>query len=219
MRNRASAHFSRLLPPMLLRYCYMIRFTLLFLLVFLYACSDDRTSRSLPDARDESALMNKTAPRPNPWKNNGCALVSENDIRRLFGIDPQAASLNTRSLPDQAFCLRTWNKPDWKERESQNEIKGAEYREPHNRLVVQVFDYGTDLMCAQQFEMLRRDRRDTYDKDVKGIGEDGLWSTGTLTLLVKKEHLALSVSLEYTDNPMDNLPKATEVAQVALSKM
>ncbi|MFN4081082.1 MAG: hypothetical protein ACK4NS_09285 [Saprospiraceae bacterium] len=197
----------------------MIRFTLLFLLGFLYACSGDRTSRALPDAHDEPALANKTAPRPNPWKNNGCALVSENDIRRLFGIDPQAALLNTRSLPDQAFCLRTWNKPDWKERESQNEIKGAEYREPHNRLVVQVFDYGTDLMCAQQFEMLRRDRRDTYDKDVKGIGEDGLWSTGTLTLLVKKEHLALSVSLEYTDNPMDNLPKATEVAQVALSKM
>lgn len=197
----------------------MTRFTLLFSLGLLCACGGERASRNTPDTKSDPAPVAQTAPKPNPWKNNGCALVSENDVRRLFGIDPQAVALNTRTLPDQAFCLRTWNKPDWKERETHNEIKGAEYREPHNRLVVQVFDYGTDQMCARQFEMLRRDRRDTYDKDIAGVGDDGLWSTATLTLLVKKERLALSISLEYTDIPMDNLPKAIEIAKTALNKM
>ena len=140
-------------------------------------------------------------------------------VQLLFGVDPKADVLNSRTLPDEAFCLRTWNKPDWKERESNNEKAGATYLEPHNRLIIKVFNYHTDQTSVLQFEMLKRDHRNTYEEDVPGLGDGALWSTSTLTLLVKKGHLVLSVSLEHTDVPHDNLVMAKRVAEIALQKM
>jgi hypothetical protein len=157
--------------------------------------------------------------RQNNWKNHGCDLITEADLQRLFGIDPKEASLNGRSLPDQAFCLHTWNRPDWKEREANNEKSGNTFMQTRNSLVVQVFSYGTNTHSQQQFEMLKRDRRDTYEESITGLGDDALWGTTTVTLLVKKNHMVLSITLDCMDNPHDNLAKAKEVATVALQKL
>lgn len=154
------------------------------------------------------------------WRNHGCELINDAEAADLFGIDPKRDVLNTRTLPDQAFCLRTWNKPDWKERESANEKENASgYLDPQNSLIVQVFNYGTDEHARLQFDMLKRDRRDTYEEDLPEIGEGALWSTSTVTLLVKKGHSVLSIALNCMDTPHDNLAKAVEVAEVALKKM
>lgn len=154
------------------------------------------------------------------WLNHGCDLVSDADVQLLFNVEPKRDALNTRTLPEQAFCLRTWNKPDWKERETANEKETATaYLDPQNSLIVQVFDYHSNEHATQQLEMLKRDRRDTYNEDVPGLGEGALWSTNTVTLLVKKGQYVLSIALNYKDTPHDNLDKAKEVAAVALRKM
>lgn len=137
----------------------------------------------------------------------------------MFSFTPSEVTLNSRSLPDQAFCLRTWQKPDWKERESNNEKEGAVYLSPTNRLVVQLYDYTSDVHANQQMEMLRRDRRSTYEEDVTGLGDDAIWSTSTVTLLVKKGQNVINISLEHLDSPHENLAKAREVAAVILKKL
>lgn len=157
--------------------------------------------------------------RQNNWKDHGCDLISEEDIKHLFGIDPKEASLNSRSLADQAFCLHTWNRPDWVARESNNEKSGSTFQQTRNSLVVQVFSYGTNEHSRQQFDMLKRDRRDTYEETVTGLGDDALWGTTTVTLLVKKNHFVLSITLDCMDNPHDNLAKAKEIATLALQKL
>jgi hypothetical protein len=153
------------------------------------------------------------------WKNYGCELITDAELARIFQFNPDSSTLNSRSLPDQVFCLRTWQKPDWKERESNNEKEGATYLNPSNRLVVQLFDYTSDVHATQQMDMLRRDRRSTYEEDVKDIGDDAVWSTSTLTLLVKKDKNVINIALEHQDKPHDNLAKAKEVAALILKKL
>lgn len=153
------------------------------------------------------------------WKDHGCELISEAELEKMFSFDAKATFLNSRSLPDQVFCLRTWKKPDWKERESSNEKTPDQWLNPENRLVIQLFDYLYPDLSKQQMDGLRRDRRNTYDLDVTGVGEDALWSTSTVTLLARKGKYTISVTLEYLDDSVQNLPKAKEVALLALSRI
>ncbi|MBL7781694.1 MAG: hypothetical protein JNM22_10800 [Saprospiraceae bacterium] len=157
--------------------------------------------------------------RKNNWKDHGCDLITQEEIQKIFNIDGKALSLNSRPLPNQAFCLHTWNRPDWKEREAHNEKDASNFLPTRNSLVVQVFNYGNGLHSSQQFDNLKRDRRDTYEESVSGLGDDALWGTTIVTLLVKKGDSVLSITLDAMDNPHDNLPKAKEVAQLALLKL
>ena len=218
--------FARFLRkcPKIFNYTLMSRFAFLpaatLLVLFLtWHCKRDNSStagRNDGSATDTVALQEF---KKNSWKNNGCDLITEAEIQRVFQIDPKAATLNSKPLKDQAFCLHTWNRPDWKEREAHNEKNPNDFQPFRNSLVVQVFSYGTDQHARQQFEGLKRDRRDTYEETVTGIGEDALWGTTTVTLLVKKGPWVLSITLDAMDNPHDNLPKAKEVAELALQKL
>ncbi len=158
-------------------------------------------------------------PKRASWKNYGCELVTDQEVAQIFNFHPDSSTLNSRSLPDQVFCLRTWQKPDWKERESNNEKEGATYLNASNRMVVQLFDYNSDVHADQQMQMLRRDRRTTYEEDVPGLGDDALWSTSTVTLLVKKGQHVVNIAVEHMDKPHDNLAKAKEVAALVLKKL
>lgn len=169
--------------------------------------------------QQDSATSEPVVEKRSSWKNFGCELITDEEVEALFNFNGDSANLNTRSLPDQVFCLRTWQKPDWKERESNNEKKGAAYLNPSNRLVVQLFDYTSPEHATQQMQMLRRDRRKTYSEDVSDLGEDALWSTNTLTLLVKKGQNVLNIAIEHDDLPHDNLASAKEVAEVILKKL
>lgn len=202
----------------MLRFSAVLAFISLFLLP---ACDREaKQAAAAAAARAAQDSVNWATYRKDNWINHGCDLISDDDVMALFGVDPQRDVLNTRTLPDQAFCLRTWNKPDWKERENANEKETATaYLDPQNSLIVQVFGYPSDEHARQQFELLKRDRRDTYDEDVPDLGEGALWSSTTVTLLVKKGHSMLSIALNYKDMPHDNLDKAKEVAEVALRKM
>ncbi len=164
-------------------------------------------------------LTGDVAPLPNPWKENGCALVTDEEVIALFRIEPQRDLFNSRSLPGQAFCLRYWMKPDWREIERANELPGAKYREFKNTLVIQVIDYGRPLVARQQFDLLRNRQRHIYEEDVLQLGDDALWSTSTTSLMVKKGHLLVKITLEYTEAPHDNLTYARRVAELALRKM
>lgn len=201
----------------------MTRFALFAFVVSLFLPACDRESKkqaAVAAAKAAQDSVNWAAWRAVSWKNYGCQLIGDEDVQALFGVEPQRDVLNTRTLPDQAFCLRTWNKPDWKERESANERENATaYLDPQNSLIVQVFDYHSEEHARQQLDMLKRDRRDTYEEDVADLGEGAIWSTTTVTLLVKKGQYVLSIALNHKDIPHENLEKAKEVAQVALRKM
>jgi len=190
-------------------------------LFVLPACdSESKQKAAIAAAQAVQDSVNWPTYRAAHWKNYGCELVSDTDVKILFDVDPRRDILNTRTLPDQAFCLRTWNKPDWKERESANEKETAtNYLDPQNSLIVQVFSYPSEEHARQQFEMLKRDRRDTYEEDVPDLGEGALWSNTTVTLLVKKGDSMLSIALNHKDSPQENLGMAKEVAKVALRKM
>ena len=192
---------------------------LVLIALFFGNCTQDKPGAA---AASDGPQVDTTALqefRKNNWKNHGCDLITEPEIARIFNIDPKALSLNSRSLPDQAFCLHTWNRPDWIEREANNEKNGNTFLPTRSSLVVQVFSYGTGTHSSQQFETLKRDRRDTYEESVSGLGDDALWGTTTVTLLVKKGEMVLSITLDAMDNPHDNLPKAKEIAQLALQKL
>ncbi len=193
------------------------RFAFPFLLVLLAltACRQD-TGNAAPPADAPTSGPIKPG---NPWLDRGCDLVTDAEVMQMFDLVKMRDIVNTRSLPDQTFCLRTWNKKDWKERESNNEKEGTTYLNPQNRLVVQVFDYHTEEHAHLQMERLKRDRRNTYEEDVPGLGDEAVWSSGILTLVVRRGHLALHITLECTDTPHDNLLKAKDVALVALRKM
>ncbi len=165
------------------------------------------------------SLTGAPARLPNPWKNAGCALVTDAEIIDLFEIEVDRLAYNARTLPDRGFCLRSWLKPDWKERESANEKAGAPYREFKNTLVTQVLDYGTNGASTDQFELVRRDQRDVFEEDVPGLGDSAIWSTAQLSLMVKKGHLVIKITLDYTEQPHDNLEVAKKVARLALQKM
>lgn len=188
----------------------------LFLASFLAACSQEASKESATNAA-ELALWAKY--QQDGWKGHCCEIVSDAELENLFAFNGREAVLNARTLPNQAFCLRTWNKPDWKERETSNEKDGAIWLNPQNRLVVQVFDYTSEEHARQQIANLRRDRRSTYEKDVAGLGDDALWSTNTVTLLVREGQFVLNIALEISDIPLENLEKAKAVAALALKKM
>jgi hypothetical protein len=173
----------------------------------------------LPDQAVPDTSSTASTPRANLWKSHGCELITDAELQQLFGFDIKGDFLNSRTLPDQAFCLRTWNKPDWKERETNNEKEGTQWLDSQNRLVVQVFGYQTNEQAKLQLGQLRRDRRNTYEEDVPGLGDEAIWSTSTVTLLVRKGHLVLSLALNAVDIPHDNLQKAKELAAIALKKM
>jgi hypothetical protein len=174
---------------------------------------------TITSCKQEVASTEPPVTKRASWKNFGCDLVTDQEVAQIFNFDPDASVLNARSLPDQVFCLRTWQKSDWKERESNNEKEGAVYLSPSNRLVVQLFDYTSEVHATQQMQMLRRDRRSTYEEDVTGLGEDALWSSSTVTLLVKKGQMVINIAVEHTDVPHDNLAKAKEVAALILKKL
>jgi len=196
----------------------MIRITAVSLTVcfFLAACAQESSKETVANAADTALWAKYNA---EGWKNHGCELISDAEVETLFAFDGKAATLNARTLPNQAFCLRTWNKPDWKERETNNEKEGATWFNPQNRIVVQCFDYTSEEHAKLQIESLRRDRRTTYEEDVPGIGDDGLWSTSTVTLLVRKGQFVVNITLEISDIPHENLEKAKLAAVLALKKM
>lgn len=186
------------------------------LLSLLAACSQDASKEAIANTADMTLWAKY---KTEGWKNHGCELVTDAEVETLFSFNGKETQLNARQLPNQAFCLRTWNKPDWKERENNNEKEGAPWLNPQNRLVVQLFDYTSEEHAKLQVNNLRRDRRSTYEEDVTGIGEDALWSTSTVTLLVRKGQFVVNIALEVNDTPHDNLIKAKDVAALALKKL
>ncbi len=193
---------------------------LLFSVIFFFSCGQDKPApaATTPPLTIDS-ITGAPIGQPNPWKNAGCSLVTDAEVIQLFQIDAKKQGFNSRTLPNRGFCLRSWMKPDWKELESANEKPGADYMEFKNTLVTQVLDYGTEVVSKDQFDMVRRDQRNVFPEDVPGLGDDALWSDAQTSLMVKKGHLVLKITLDYAGKPHDNLEPAKQVAQIALKKM
>lgn len=185
------------------------------------ACGQNETPEKAPPTPVMTIDSVTGAPvsLPNPWKNAGCDLITDDEVIDLFDIDAKRYAFNARTLPDQGFCLRSWLKPNWKELESANEKPGAPYVEFKNTMVTQVLDYGNVLVANDQFEMVRHDQRDVFGEEIAGLGDGALWSASQQSLMVKKGHLVVKITIDMADTPEENRELARTLAKLALQKM
>lgn len=192
---------------------------ILFICLLFVACrqnEDPKKATVLPPAVD--SLTGAPIRGENPWRDAGCELLDEADVQRLFGIDVRRDGYNARPLQGQGYCLRTWNKPDWKTRENAVE-KGTSMLSSRNALITQVLDYGTAEVAKQQFEMLTATPANGYGQTVDGLGVRAAWSDTLRTLLVEKNHLCVQITVDWRDAAPENLEKAKEVAALILKKI
>jgi hypothetical protein len=150
---------------------YLILSSLLFAFLF-FSCEKKDTALPPQQSVRLAPIVDETDPqtgalrqKPNKWKNHACELVTNDDLKKLFNENPEKADLDLHTLPDQAFCLRSWNKPDAAQREAANEKDPSHWLNPQNRLVLQVLGYGTVASATDQMAKLRRDRRGTYEEE------------------------------------------------------
>lgn len=186
----------------------------------LVSCKQDKKveAEKLGAATEQDTSLKSMERKPNPWKNAGCDLFTNADFAKVFGGNPDK-DLSRRSLPEKGYCLMTWMKPDWKERDNNNDKPNQKYQEFKNTLVIQVVDYGTDVTSQDQFNALKTNRRNVFEEEVPGIGDGALWSTSTTTLQFRKGHLHVLVTLDMAENAHDNLEKVKEVAAAISAKM
>lgn len=196
-------------------------FTALFALLWLASCQHNPKPAATGNSKPVQPLLDSTgAPvrGANPWADAGCNLLTQEEIVRYFSIDVHRDAYNEHSAAGQGYCLRYWNKPDWASRDNAT-LKGAQAVSPRNSIATQIFNYGTAEMARQQYEFNIKNRGDVYEEQVPGLGDGALWSSSTTTLLVWKGHLCLQLTLDWADQPHDNLEKARELAAMALKKM
>jgi hypothetical protein len=154
---------------------------------------------------------------PNAWKANTCDLLNDSEFTQIFSADIKRDFANMRSR--DGYCLRTWKKLDWREREA------AEMRNPNismnaeNVLVIETISYATATLATQLFADMQKNAVGGFAEIVPGVGEAALWSNTSSALMARKGHMAVKVQVNIEENAHDNLPKAKEVALVALNKM
>ncbi len=190
--------------------------------VFISCQSDNNTTNSLPPQAAAPTVDSTTGipiRQPNPWVNTACNLLTDEEFCALFNVEIKRDFANSRSLPDKGYCLRTWKKQDWRERENAAAKNPNIATNPESALAIEVVDFGTAAVAGAQFDQTKKDKINGYDTEVAGLGDGALWSTREMMLLVKKNHLFLQIKLDHADNAADNLPKAKDVAIAALKKM
>jgi hypothetical protein len=178
-----------------------------------------------PAAAPESAaapsdtLQQGPRKSPNPWIGRTCDLLTDDEFYATFGVEAKRDVANKRSLPNEPYCLRTWKKSDWREREIIEAKNPKLATNPENMLVIQIVNFETDVMAQEQFASTQRNRVRGLTEAVPNLGEGALWSDTERFLYLKKGHLNVQISLDMADNAHDNLPKAVEVARLVLAKM
>lgn len=198
--------------------------SLVLVVLLLASCKSDpsadasKNASTTPAADTASNGMPKRL--PNAWKDKVCDLVTDQEFYTLFNVEEKRDFANKRSLvTNGGYCLRTWKKTDWREREARQMNDSNVATSPESALALEILDYGTEVASAAQFESFKKNRVNGYATDVPGVGEAALWSDEALMLIAKKGHLCVQIKLDHADTPGGNLPLAKEVALIALKKM
>lgn len=167
-------------------------------------------------APEDSLRMLPNRP-PNPWQSTTCDLLTDAEFYSLFGVEEKRDFANRRSL--DAYCLRAWKKPDWREREVKEQHNPNIASNAESALTLQVFDFGKPDIATAQFNEYKTNKKGDYSEEVPGLGDGAVWSDANTTLWIRKGQFGLQIKLDHADQPHDNLSKAIEVAKLALAKM
>jgi hypothetical protein len=158
----------------------------------------------------------------NPWINNTCELVTDAEFYALMNVDVKRDFANRFTLDakeNKAYCLRTWKKPDWREREVLEAKNPKLAANPESMLAIEVINLlDTAVANAQYAEYLKIKKRGLGEV-VPGLGDGALWSDSETLLYFNKGHLNFQVQLNMFDQAHDNLPKAIEVGKLMLQKV
>ena len=141
------------------------------------------TSDTTPTVSKDSLNRNPTT--PNPWKDAACNLLTDTEFYTIFGVDEKRDFANRRALTN--FCLRSWKKPDWREREAIEVRDPRMSTKPENMLSIKVLDFGTAVMAQENFNVSQRDRVHGLTEIVPGLGEGALWSDSETMLYIDRK--------------------------------
>jgi hypothetical protein len=190
------------------------------LLGFLAACQNNPQPGQEANASVNppiDTITGRPIPLPNPWENAPCDLLTDEEFYRIFSVEEKRDVANRRALKN--YCLRTWKKPDWRDREVLEAKNPNIAYNPESALAITVLHYDTRVMAQEQMNMNKRDRVNGYAEEVPNVGEMALWSNTGGMLIVMKNATCFQIQLNAFDNVHDNLPKAVEVAQAILAKI
>lgn len=199
-------------------------FSLALSVSLLAACQSDpatNTSSTLdPNQPVIDSATGQAIRLPNKWKGEAaCDLLTDQEFYGLFKVEEKRDVANRRTLPNANYCLRTWKKPDWREREVLETKNPKIATNPESMLAIEVLDFGTPIVAQTQFESIQTNAVKGYRTPVPNLGEGALWSTENSMLLFKKGHLCIQIKLDHADSVDENLPLAVEIAKLALQKM
>jgi hypothetical protein len=155
----------------------------------------------------------------NPWQDKPCELINDQEFMAAMGIEEKRDFMNRNTLPNKAYCLRTWKKPDWREREVLEQKNPNLAASPESSFIIDIINHGIKQVADAQFEMHSKDHINGYSQDVPGLGDGATFSPEQGMLMVKKGHLLVQLKLDHADKSADNLPKLKELAAIALKKM
>lgn len=196
--------------------------SLLLVVLFLVSCKSDPSADTAKNAATLADSIGSGSPKnlPNAWKDKVCDLLTDQEFYALFNVEEKRDFANKRSLvTNGGYCLRTWKKPDWRDREARQIKDPNVVANPESALAMEILDYGTVLASESLFQSFKQNRTNGYATEVPGVGDAALWSDESLMLIAKKGHLCLQIKLDHADNPGENLALAKEVALIALKKM
>jgi hypothetical protein len=187
-------------------------------LLTFFACTSDTAQNQSNNANQQDE---KPAPATqNDWIGKGCELVTDAEAKALFGYDEARDFYNARTFADRAYCLRKWKKSDWREREDFNQKNLDKFKAPENNFIVNAIYHGSAMGAKNRLESMRTERRNTYEEDVSGYGDDAIWSTESTTLVMTTGAYVVFITVEVNEeDKYANLAKAKEAAEIILKKM
>jgi hypothetical protein len=198
-----------------------VPFIALGALLTFFACKSDTAQNQSDNAnQQDSTAVEKTPPATqNDWIGKGCELVTDAEAKALFGYDEARDFYNARTFADRAYCLRKWKKTDWREREDFNQKNLDQFRSPENNFIVNVIYHGSAPGARNRLESMRAQRRDTYEEDVSGYGDDAIWSTENTSLVMVTGSYVVFITVEVDEDKHANIDKAKAAAEIILKKM
>jgi hypothetical protein len=199
-------------------------FSLIVISLIINACGQNSGSENTglqPGATTEAAkdTLSKVKLGTNPWMTDPCSILTNDEFYRTLGVDPKRDFANQFTLKDRSYCLRTWKKLDWREREAL-EMKDPQHSyNPQNKLAINVINLLHAEGAKVQFEDHKKYKKRGLTEEIQGLGDGALWSDDERFLYVNKGHLNFLIELDMLDSARANMPKAIEVAKLVIAKV
>ncbi len=151
----------------------------------------------------------------NPWKGKVSELFTDADFQKVFNEDP-SKSLNKNALEN--YCLWTWLRPDWIERDNANDKTSKEFKSPKFMMTLKLRDFGNRYVAEQTMGEIVDKRLQVWNDRIDA-GQGAVWAAEQQMLSVRAGQFIFDVEMNAADSPAENLEKAKKVAAIVAPKL